>query len=439
MDPKIRVDLQNLKEVIWPIIGIELLRLYGISDKITFLMICGWIAVIIIHLRKIIIPKILGLYIYLLMIVIASIIGLLFYKVRDIERDLYYILPTIAVMLIGYIIEKTRRDKSLRKTIYLMGTMISVYALYTLIRNITAISELSQIRAAVSGGISEVVIIASALFIEKINYKRVIFSKSKDLFMLFVMFAQVAVSFGRTAIGTTILICASGFFAAFLTREDRGRLIQKMSLLLIISVFLLYIIMKIVPTSVSEEFYAKLDNSFNEMSTNEDIDSTSEAMDNWRGYEIQSAQRQWLESNVLEMLFGQGMGTGIKIKYIPFVWERTEVVEDNAIPILHNCYYTILVKAGLLGTLSLIMIYFSGVILLIKFRKHMSDVQCELVVLTAVGIGMAFMGYFTRGIVSQTYCFAWGLIVGSINCQVNSFPFMDMKEITGEEYGVQQN
>ena len=41
-------------------------------------------------------------------------------------------------------------------------------------------------------------------------------------------------------------------------------------------------------------------------------------MENWRGYEIEQAKKQWENNNVLFEIIGEGLGKGVEIAYVPY-------------------------------------------------------------------------------------------------------------------------
>ena len=73
---------------------------------------------------------------------------------------------------------------------------------------------------------------------------------------------------------------------------------------------------------------------------------------------MQAAIKQRISSNFFEKIIGSGLGRGIHIDYIPYSW--SEMVENNQIPLLHNGYYTVLIKIGILGVLALLTIFLSS-------------------------------------------------------------------------------
>ena len=93
-------------------------------------------------------------------------------------------------------------------------------------------------------------------------------------------------------------------------------------------------------------------------------------MNNWRAYEMQAAIKQWISSNFFEKIIGSGLGRGIHIDYIPYSW--SEMVENNQIPLLHNGYYTVLIKIGILGVLALLTIFLSSL------KKGMQESKEEI-------------------------------------------------------------
>ena len=118
----------------------------------------------------------------------------------------------------------------------------------------------------------------------------------------------------------------------------------------------------------------------------------------------------------LEMVFGQGIGQTISVRYIPPAWNRS-LLDGNRLPILHNSYYYMLVIGGVFGVFALIYLMAGGFVLLIKHRN--SKYKQELAVVAAVSASILFNTYFTRGIVTQNLILGWPLLYGSINMLLN--------------------
>lgn len=411
------LKIKKSKDIYWEIVAITLLRLMGISDKITFILMICWLALLFVHMKKIIFPKIIGMGLYTIFIVYAGVVGLVLNSTRAVSKDLFYILPSLVAIMIGYLLKKGYSKKSIRKSIYLSGTIISIYAFGDLFKNISALMDFAELRGVMGKNLPEVCIVCAAFLVEKIIYKREIFSRKKDYFILSLLVTQIALSLGRTSIGSSVFMIVSMFIFSIIIYEDKQRLLNLFGRIFVLLVVIIVVSINILPESALTEFTDKWENSTDEMNSQQEYDSTSEAMQNWRGYEIKSAKEQWKNSNILVMALGNGLGKGTEVKFVPYTWTE-DIIQSKELPILHNCYYTILARGGIFGVVAIIWLLCSSIVTLFKYYKTRKDIQCDLMILAVVCMGILFIGYFSRGIVSQEYCFTWGLLMGSVNCKI---------------------
>lgn len=88
----------------------------------------------------------------------------------------------------------------------------------------------------------------------------------------------------------------------------------------------------------------KIQNSLNEI-TFVQSDDIADISANWRGFEAYKAFQMWQSASLGEKVFGLGIGKPIDIE-MDFYLGGTPM---RYLPILHNAYFAILVKFGLLG------------------------------------------------------------------------------------------
>lgn len=158
----------------------------------------------------------------------------------------------------------------------------------------------------------------------------------------------VVLSFSRTAAVTLVLawLGARGIF-------------QSKVKLTIASLVLAMIALIAIPALPAYDtsnitFLGKVRNSLDEIMYVEGS-NMAEITANWRGFEAFMAYQQWQSGSVGEQIFGQGLGTPIDIEmYYPLGDEPIRYL-----PILHNGYYMVLVKYGVLG-LFLYIIFMSS-------------------------------------------------------------------------------
>lgn len=137
-------------------------------------------------------------------------------------------------------------------------------------------------------------------------------------------------------------------------------------------------------------------------------------MNNWRAYEIQAAQNQWKNSNIIVQLFGSGMGKGTELDYVPYSW--SDMVVDGEIPILHNGFYTLLSKGGLFAVLSCILMFLGPIVTGIKTLRYTQSVESVniAVVLVSLSVAAILNTWVVRGPVQQGAFVVWAVLIGYI-------------------------
>src|SRR5699024_3872077 len=111
------------------------------------------------------------------------------------------------------------------------------------------------------------------------------------------------------------------------------------------------------------------------------------------------------------------MGSGIYLEYVPYTWKA--MVEDNKIPLLHNGYYTILIKGGVIGIGALIWLMLGNVFLGFKLLKKRQDIKGELIIMIALEIIYLVLTAVVRGAVTQNINIVWTLLIGWISADIS--------------------
>ena len=417
-NPVLRINLEKFKKVYWPLVVLVLSRYFGVTDEIIFMISGCFICYMIVLGRRIIVPKIGGLSLYLAFIIYATMIGLVLNPPRNVVRDLFYILPTVIVIVLGYYLQKVLKDKySLINTLILSGGLIALFRIVNVFRSPDIISNFTSMKTNFGNGknIYEICVVFTVLIYEKIVCKKILFSKWTDRIIMICVVINIALSMGRIAIIQSILGMITVFTFAIIKRQDKKIIIKKASIIIVSLLVGVFILGRIIPQSVLDELTDKFSRSSEEISVEQQFESTADAMENWRGYEMNQAKEQWKKNNIFIELFGEGMGKGVEIQYVPYTWNG--MVVSGEIPLLHNGYYTLLPKGGLLGVISLIWLFVANIILF--FRKRYENNIDDLIILAATTVGIMVNTYVVRGPVTQISCITWGIMMGSINYKIN--------------------
>lgn len=163
--------------------------------------------------------------------------------------------------------------------------------------------------------------------------------------MALVSVAAIIVSLSRTT-----LICMMLLLLAFAVRSF-SRSVKYASIAVVLAMFFVAA-MSLFPSSVSNEFFDKIGNSLTEVSSSERVWDATTVNTNWRGYEKYCAEVDFNNADTATKLFGHGYG------FLMDVGAYTALVTSDAgLPFLHNGYYSLLVKCGLVGVFLLLVFY----------------------------------------------------------------------------------
>ena len=425
------ITIHKQTDIIWTLVLIEVLRLAGVNDKPIFVLMLGWVFMVTWRTGRITIPRIKGWMPLIIFLIYGTFVGLITLMPRLVTRDLSYFLPTLAVIYVGYMVQYHFKDKSVDKTLMLIGAIIAVNAIIRTLMLGGAISQFEEVRNAMGNHVVENCYIFALIFVKKAIGKKVFFSKAWDNIIFILIIVQISTAFGRTNVALAAAIIFVSIFLSFFSNKNwRNHIIRKILVWAVVVIVGAGVIEAVFPSSITEQYSEKWDKTSEEINPDQEFKSTGEAMGRWRAYEKKSARKQWQESNIIVEIFGAGVGKGVYVEYIPYTWD--EVIYEHSIPILHNGYYMILPKGGLFGIACLLIFFLSGLFLFLKKVKNRETIRIEVVLLATVGITMMLQSYMTSGMMAQSFAFAFGIIVGSCNAKIH----MDaMQEKEDEELG----
>lgn len=397
------------RKIEFPLYIIFILQLF-FSKEICFLISSLYLFLQIITHKKLYLPKLGGLLIFVIFIIYGSILGIISCSIREIFRDYIYILPSFIWLFIGFY--KCRKDEKsydkLINTLIIYGITVSIKCIFDLVCNFTM--NFDDLRKIFNVCISDVSMIAGVVLYCKIAMKKIFFGKNFDWILLGGMLIQILLSFGRISILEFFIIVFGAFVFKILIQGKNKKAIKGFIKVFCITIIVIMIIFTIIPEDVTYRFMLKLAKSFEEINTTVAISSVKDAMNNWRSYEMQQAFNQWNEGGIGYKILGNGIGSGVHIEYVPYTW--TDIAANNQIPILHNGFYTILFKGGIVGLFSLLMIFFSTIVIGYKLLKYtvLKDMGAIMI---SISISCIACTYVVRGIVEKGGFLAWGIFVGS--------------------------
>lgn len=416
MNFTISLNRKKIETISWSIVLLYMISVTGIlSEEVLFLISVGVILLMIGLSKRLIIPRVGGLAFYLIMIAIAIVLGLITYASRNVGRDVFYILPTVLMVVIGYYCYMVSGDsKPIVKTMVLCGLLNTIYVFLTFLADTSVLDDFSETRSVFNVGIYNVTLIAIILFVYIIDTDNSVFGKKADFFIMILFLAQIVMSFSRsvwveTVVGSAIVLVVKSFF------EGRNiKFFLRVITIVAIAFVASMLLFTYAPEDIVQQYSEKIDRTEEEIDAGQSFMDVSQAMANWRGYENKMAITQWKKEGFITELIGDGMGKGVHIRYIPSNW-TAGTVENNEIPILHSAYHTILPKCGLLGVIALI--WFMGSQIILGFRNLFKDRKRRNLAIIIIAISVCFMlqAYAVRGPITKGINIVWGVVVGWIN------------------------
>ena len=355
-----------------------------------------------------------GLKLYMTFIIYSTIIGFCLYSTRNVVRDLFYIVPTVLWIIIGYnLCANNKTGKSLLKTLYLYGMVISIKCVIDFLLNPTL--DFNQIRIVFGTYVYDIGFLLPIMAFEMVILKRIIFSTKVDRFILLLMIVQIGLSFGRIAILEPLIAFSIISILSIKSMENKGRTIKILAGIFLALTIAVVVLFYALPDSTTSVFLAKIENSATEINTKQNIDSIASAMQNWRAYEMQATLKQWGKSGILSQIFGHGMGKGIELEFVPYNWKSAGMVENGEMPLAHNGFYTLLPKGGLFAVISMLLIFAGAIHKGFQMTKYENrDRKVSGIILISIMVaGFANM-WVVRGAVCSEAFLVWGSILGWI-------------------------
>lgn len=407
------------KEINWDILVLMLLGALKLGPQIFFLLSSAYFLWQLLHSRGCFrIPKVPGIHLYLIVLIYSTVLGTVLYAFRSVLRDLYYILPTLVWIFIGYYmqIRNHGRVKNLMETLYLYGGITAMSCIITFFLHFSL--DFNSLRAIFGANVYDIGFILPVLIMEVLLFKRTVFTKVWDRFLISAMLIQIMLSFGRIAlIEPAVELCVIAFLAVKYKPDNKAlsfRVAAVLGIVSIGSVLLFYAL----PDSIINPLLNKFSLLFTEIDTSQEILSVGEAMNNWRAYEIQAAQEQWRGSGILVRLFGAGMGKGVHLEYVPYTWQN--IVQDDEIPLLHNGFYSLLPKGGIVAVASLAWMFLGSIRYGLKNCRIEGGFTDYGIVLTAVSTAAIANTYVVCGPVKQGAFLVWAVLLGGICSELHT-------------------
>lgn len=417
------IKIKTKTDIIWPVVFLYVLHCYFLKSEKFFAVGVGCLVIYTMFAKKVVIPKIPGLLLYLFDIVLVTIIGLSNFVTSLVVKDVFYELYSLVPIILGYYLYSVYGNtKSMWKTVCFM-TLISSVTCFIQGASSLAGADFNTLKTAFGTQILSLAIVLAIFIGKRYIFGEVTFSKRKDFIMIIIMAANLCLSVSRTAIVSAIVGLAIMIIAGSVRANMSVNLISRTVILLVAISVIGITVWKVMPESVTSSLGDRFSKTFSEIDTNAEFEDDADAQNSWRGYENHCAKQQWLNNTFGKALFGEGSGAVIRIKYVPVQFEEI-VVHDSGtvgISILHNTFYSLLVKGGVL-MLALFLYMFMGNI--IKGIKCLLSKEPEMIfagsVLITVCVCILANVYVVNGMFGNSVILSGTMLMGWINAQINT-------------------
>ncbi|HFC9126688.1 TPA: O-antigen ligase family protein [Enterococcus faecium] len=388
------------------IIGIVFLNLDYIYG---FIFVLLYISVEILLIGKLPLMKEMHLLFLIILIgIISSLINFGTLNEINIFRDLIYFFKTLLLIYFGYYIGwKNKDDIDYTKFIFSIFVVYSFLVIFCNFLNILLnlnfiIHDFSFLKIRENMGASDELWVIGffILYIYPRYYGvRLFTNKVEKIFYLFFGMAFF-LTFSRTSL---INLCICLFTYALFNRKIKVKHILFAPLMIIFISVSIYFLFKL---EFMHPFISKIENSLAELSIKTDWNRYENIVHNWRGYEVFVALNQFNNFSLLQKIIGSGFGTLVPVKYTNLVGVP---LGSGGIILLHNGYYTLLVKTGIFGLLCYLMFFCKLIFLSIK--KYFDNAMTSIVLLV-ISIITLISTYTTTGIFKRSYSFVTLIFIG---------------------------
>lgn len=334
-------------------------------------------------------------YCLILIFLFGSISGLENVSTRNFIRDIFYFINPIIVILVGFnCINEEDRYNKLLNSVVAISTITSLCIFATIIITLVNRVELESLRVYFDRTMwGNVFSIGILLFRDSKNITKKI--------TLFILIIPVIFGLSRTLwiefiVMIVIVILSKRLVLTYFLKSIKYIFVVSVAIFFFIRIF----------DFNYSSILKKINNSFDEINYSNDLWNSTDIQNNWRGYEIKQAREQFIDNSITDKIFGEGFGSGI------FVGNYASLVHQNGnyIYVIHNGYYNILIKSGILGLILYLLFYISLSIISIKIYKKTKD-RTDLIIV-GISICLFIYTYLVKGIFSDYQQLNALLIIG---------------------------
>lgn len=419
------IKIKTKTEIMWIIVALYLLKAYVINAEAFFLVCAGVIGLYTIRRKAIAIPEIPGLIFYTLVLILMTAIGMAKYPISLVERDVFYEFFSVFYLIIGYYTFNyyNGREKSLWKTVCFSLFIVSGVCIVQGITSVTAGADFATFREQFNQSVGSISFIVPILVGKRYIYKENTFSEVKDNGLIILWILQLLLNLSRMSIINMIIgiivFIVCGVYKRKINLKNAFRISTTVLVIGILGMFLI----SVMPDEAKDRFGEKFSNSLTEISASNEYEDISDAQSDWRGYEIHCAQEQWKNTDLLSQLIGSGNGTLVYIHYIPDQWVETAEHQNGktGVTILHNTYYTLLVKGGLLAVVALFVLMGLNLLKALKALKRFDNENMLYATMVIILVVLILIdAYVVRNLMDKGSEMTALLLIGWINAKINN-------------------
>lgn len=410
------------KKLLFTVIMLYIALRAGVQDEMVLIGAVFILILLIINYKYVVFPKIIGFKIYGISIAIMLIYGLISAEVDNYIKGMFHVLSVVVVVILGYYLcVMTGDKKSLFLTMEICGIGMSMTTFIRGLMNIGELGDIEGLRLYFGSQVYELSVIFVVLLFICVYRKKIIATRFIDLFAIILLGLNIIISLGRAQIFAILFVLILMNILNFIFEKNKIRVLRRFSIVLIALAILIGSVAYFMPYDIKETFFQKTENSSMELNSNASFKHEKDIYNNWRGYEIKNAQKQWRKYNTFEMVFGGGVQKQIKISNLPSHFTRGAgyTFQNNKSPILHNGYYTLLVKGGVLAIVG-VLIWLLAPLFMIFWKKNDEESKDILLLMISLNAMYIIYTYVVRGVVDQIMHLSYGPTIGWLNaCYYN--------------------
>lgn len=333
---------------------------------------------------------------FLALILMIGILGGVFYgmPLPYLIRDASYYLGPLLFFAIGYQLRLAVEETFLFRIFLFYVLWATLSTLGQTLQLFVSAQPVSfeSLRSVLLGMEMQVPLAFMLLSFQEVYGKKALLSKKWQLVAQILLLLRMVFSFSRTM----YLMLGLCLIIFWFCKPQRERLKVSSILYGCLSLLLVAVLIWWAPSSIKENFLHKLMQTFQEVSADTNWNIETNIIQNWRGYETSVAQALFRQGSRFQQTFGFGFGQLIPVSHGELVGVS---LEEGGITILHNGYYSMLIKVGVLGV-GLYVTFFLGTLISAWNKGLKHRLERPLILYFSFAYLLAtfvITGFFARG------------------------------------------